>query len=352
MLAGLIGLGGHGAVLQAALRQIAGAALLYGYHPDPQRAAQWDADRGTSDLSRLLGDRRVEAVLIASPTPRHREHVLACLEAGKSVFVEKPLVSTYADGEALIDTAQRHPVPVVMVGHNWRRWAHARAIKRLIREGRLGRLVDVSLTLSHGGAYAFRMTNWRGYRAQHREGPMNALGIHLIDLLHDWFGPIVRVQAELRNLAQVTEAPDATAAVCELAEGVVALVTANYIVPSEERFVVTGTDGMVSWQQGQLFLRIGRDVNRVPSSWQVLPCDQIDTTVEELQEFCDAVDGRRQRVETDVRVGMAAVCVLEACARSATEQRRVSMEEFPLYKNCWRQGPEAAYVETPSVTTR
>ena len=209
MRAALIGINGQGVTLAKALTRIDGAALVAGYHPDAARARAWDTGRGTSNLSAMLSRPDIDAVLIASPTHLHGAHILACLEAGKSIFVEKPVVNSYAECEQLWRAAQSHPVPTFMVGHNVRRSGWARAIKQIIDEGRLGRLVDVEMSFSHGGGFQFGTANWRGSLRHHREGPMNARGIHVFDLLHDWLGPIRRVYANLRNVAGVTESPDA-----------------------------------------------------------------------------------------------------------------------------------------------
>ena len=121
----------------------------------------------------------------------------------------------------------------------------------------------------------------------------------------------------------------------EFTSGVTALLKANYIVPSEERFVVTGTEGIIAWERGELWLRSGRDVDRVASRPERLPCESIETIREELREFCQAVRGPSRTVETDLAVGVAAVSVLEACYRSAVEHRPVLMDELPLYRACF-----------------
>ncbi|MDP3775799.1 MAG: Gfo/Idh/MocA family oxidoreductase [Gemmatimonadales bacterium] len=331
MRAGLIGLHGFGRTLAAAMERL-GVEIAWGYHPDPARARAWDAARGVSDLGRALEDASVPAVLIASPTPHHADHAAACAAAGKAIFVEKPLAATAEACDRMLAAAEAARV-VGMCGHNVRRSAAARAIAKLIADGRLGRLVDLELTLSHGGAYAFRMGNGRGHQRGHREGPLSALGVHPFDLVHAWAGPVRSATGLLRNLAGVTEAPDAAAALLELENGAAALVKTDYIVPSEERFVVTGTDGIVTWARGELTLRVGRDVDRVPSQPQRLACEPVDTVAEELREFIRAVEqDDPAAVETPLATGAAAVYVLEACYRSAVDRRPVPLAEFNRYR--------------------
>jgi len=342
MRLGLIGLFGFGRKLTAALERVDGLDIAWGYHPDAGRARSWDARRGTSDLASALTDDAVPAVLIASPTPHHAEQILACLAAGKAVFVEKPLAMTAAECDQVLDAAEAAPELVGMVGHNLRRSAAARAIAKAVAEGRLGRLVTIQLTLSHGGAWNFRMDNWRGHEQWHREGPLNTAGIHLFDLVHAWAGPVRSATALIRNLAGVTEAPDVGAAMLELESGAVALINTDYIVPSEERFVIIGTEGIITWSRGELWLRQGRDVNRVPSEPEQVACEPVDMLAEELEEFCGAVGkGDPGMVETPFSTGAAAVYVLEACYRSAMERRTIALAEYTRYRAVVGQGAAA-----------
>lgn len=345
MRVGLIGLHGFGRTLAATMERL-GVEIAWGYHPDTVRARAWDAARGVSDLARALADASVPAVVIASPTPHHADHAIACAAAGKAVFIEKPLAATAQECDRVLAAAEAARI-VGTCGHNVRRSSAARAIAKLIADGRLGRLVDLELTLSHGGAYTFRMGNWRGHRRWHREGPLNALGVHLFDLVHAWAGPVRSATALLRNLAGVTESPDAAAALLELENGAVALVKSDYIVPSEERFIVTGTDGIVTWARGELTLRVGRDVDRVPSAPQRVACEPVDTVAEELAEFVRAVElGDPGAVETPLATGAAAVYVLEACYRSAVNRRSVPLAEFSRYRVA--VGAGTAAVAAPS----
>jgi predicted dehydrogenase len=85
----------------------------------------------------VLADPAIAAVAIAAPAALHFTLASAALEAGKHVYVEKPLALTVADGQALIVLAERHR-RVLMVGHLLRYHAAFLALHELVREGRLG----------------------------------------------------------------------------------------------------------------------------------------------------------------------------------------------------------------------
>lgn len=104
---GVIGAGAMGAYHVAALtRSVPGAEVIAVHDADPQRARHVAALCGATckeSAEALLGDDRVEAVLVASPDPTHAGMVLACLGAQKWVLCEKPLATDPVDARRVID---------------------------------------------------------------------------------------------------------------------------------------------------------------------------------------------------------------------------------------------------------
>lgn len=93
----------------------------------------------TTDFDTVLADPAVRAVAIATPAVLHYEMALLALEAGKDVFVEKPLALTVADGNHLVQAARSHG-RILMVGHILRYHPAIRKLSELISRGDLGRL--------------------------------------------------------------------------------------------------------------------------------------------------------------------------------------------------------------------
>ena len=77
---------------------------------------QYPAVAATDDGGTLLDDPALSALVIATPAALHFELARRALEAGKDVFVEKPLALTVKDGEALVELAERRG-RILMVGH-------------------------------------------------------------------------------------------------------------------------------------------------------------------------------------------------------------------------------------------
>lgn len=91
----------------------------------------------TADLSAVLLDDEIEAVVIASPAPMHFDHAEAALRAGKHVFVEKPITLDIKDAQKLIDLADSLE-RILMVGHLLIHHPAIASIKSLIERQEIG----------------------------------------------------------------------------------------------------------------------------------------------------------------------------------------------------------------------
>jgi len=91
------------------------------------------------DFDALLRDPQVQAVAIVTPTTLHAAQTIAALEAGKHVFVEKPLALDVAGCERVVAAARAHPDRIVMVGFVRRFDPHYLEARALIDAGRIGR---------------------------------------------------------------------------------------------------------------------------------------------------------------------------------------------------------------------
>lgn len=92
----------------------------------------------TTNLDEVLADDEVEAVAVATSAPTHAKLVLAAIEAGKHVFVEKPLALTSADARAMNAAAESAGVQLV-VGHLLVHHPGVAKLKDLVDTGELGR---------------------------------------------------------------------------------------------------------------------------------------------------------------------------------------------------------------------
>jgi predicted dehydrogenase len=104
----------------------------------------------TTDAARVLADRDVDAVIIATPTATHYELALAALRAGKHALVEKPIATCLAHAEELCDLAERNG-RVLMVGHVFLYNSAIRRIKELLDQGKIGQIHYLSMVRTNLG---------------------------------------------------------------------------------------------------------------------------------------------------------------------------------------------------------
>lgn len=144
---GLIGFGLMGRVHARsflALKDSRLVAVSDAYRPRMQ-ACRDLADRDLkqhADFRRLLEDREVEAVVVATPDHWHALHCMMACATGKDVYVEKPLHLFVREGEGMKALAERHK-RVVQVGTQQRSAPHYRKAKDLLLSGAIGDLVSV-----------------------------------------------------------------------------------------------------------------------------------------------------------------------------------------------------------------
>ena len=141
---GIVGLGrmGQRHAEQLALRT-RGARLVAACSPLESERAWAQRELGVAavydDFAALLCNPQVQAVAIVTPTTLHAEQTIAALQAGKHVFVEKPLALDVATCERVQAVARQHPELVAMVGFVRRFDAHYQEAKAQIDAGRVGR---------------------------------------------------------------------------------------------------------------------------------------------------------------------------------------------------------------------
>lgn len=106
----------------------------------------------TRDYGELVASRDIDAIVVATPPTTHVEIALRALDAGKHVFVEKPLATSGADCEAMIAKAKEKG-RVLMVGHTFLYTAAVNKIKELIKSGELGDILYVNTTRVNLGIF-------------------------------------------------------------------------------------------------------------------------------------------------------------------------------------------------------
>ena len=141
---GIIGIGIRGEILLRGTATVANTRVVevadaYDTHFERARELVGPDLRTGRDYRRLLDNKDVQAVLIAVPDHWHKQMALDAMDAGKDVYIEKPMTHRWEDGEAIIGAA-REKNRIVQVGSQWASVdANAQAID-IINSGKLGQV--------------------------------------------------------------------------------------------------------------------------------------------------------------------------------------------------------------------
>lgn len=140
---GQVGLGAWGKNLLRNFYYLPGCQLKVGCDQDPQRLdrfrKEYPSVKYTTDFEQIIADKDLQAVVVATPPESHFSLAKASLEAGKDVFVEKPLVLRVEEGEALVELA-RSKGKILMVGHIMEYHPATLKLKELIQKGEFGKV--------------------------------------------------------------------------------------------------------------------------------------------------------------------------------------------------------------------
>ncbi|MFO0906538.1 MAG: Gfo/Idh/MocA family oxidoreductase [Pirellulales bacterium] len=129
-------------------------------------ADKWGYESVETDWRKLIARKDIDAVDICTPNNLHKEIAIAAAKAGKMILCEKPLAMNVAEGEEMIEAVEKAGVPNI-VWYNYRRVPAVTMAKKLIEEGRLGRIFHyravflqdwtISTDLPQGGAALWRL---------------------------------------------------------------------------------------------------------------------------------------------------------------------------------------------------
>lgn len=145
---GLIGLGlwGRGDILPTLgrLAQAEVAAICDTYSASIKRSAKHAPNAPTTeDYRTILDNKDIPAVIVATPTHKHKDIVIAALQAGKHVYCEAPLAGSIEDARAIALAAQAHPKQYFQTGLQLRADPQRYFLLDFVRSGALGRWVMV-----------------------------------------------------------------------------------------------------------------------------------------------------------------------------------------------------------------
>lgn len=327
----VIGLGGLGHIQAQVCADLEGIELVAGVDVSPDSCERFEETFGVATYQQyetLLeehGD-TLDAVTIITPHTVHFEQAMACLDAGVHVHLEKPMVTTTADAETLLERTNETGL-VLQIGYQRHFHPGYREIRRIIQSGRIGEvhmaacyLAQEWITLQGG--------TWRTNPALSGGGQLIDSGSHLLDAL------LWTTDSRPRRVAAITDNweydVDVNSAVSVSLEGPDRPITASIGVSGdgevfEERLAFWGTDGRLSYEDGELVV-VENGTEYVTS---IDEPDYMELTVEKLEAFFEAI---RTDGESPVsgEFGLRVTRLTEAAFRSSETGQAIDAASLPL----------------------
>ncbi len=282
--------------------------------------------RPAATYEEILKDKSIDAIINTTPNNVHLETTRAAAEAGKHVFLDKPIANSVSEGFAIAAVCRKAGV-VLGMGYQRRREAHFRWIRKQIDAGVFGKMVNAEANISRDRLGKVDLNSWRYTAEGMPGGVMLQIGIHYADVLEYLMGPVVAVSGRFAQLVLPGDNPDVASLVLEHENGALSTLNASYASASEYYLMnIYGKEASAYYDLhgGLRFLKRGSD------RAEPVKVDKIDTFVDELEEFAAAVRGQGQP-EMDGEKASRSLAVIRAGIKSAREGRRIEVAE--LVKN-------------------
>lgn len=262
-----------------------------------------------ASLEDAIGHPGVEGVVLVTPNDVHEEQALACAERGRHVFVEKPIADTVEAGERMRQACDAAGV-TLMVGHAFRRLGAARRVKELLDDGALGDVALAEANMSLPGT--FKPGAWRAQRDTNPGGPIMQLGIHHVDTLSYWLGPVRRAAGRFAHVHTPADIDDVGVVTLEFESGALGSLTGSYVSPKTLSLRLLGTEAVLDYRTDFSVWPDARALDGVTTltlDGEPVEFEERDMLAEELDEFARCIRGEAEP-ETGADEGLAALTVV------------------------------------------
>jgi predicted dehydrogenase len=321
-----IGMGWWSDVLADAIKRSSKIKIVACYTRSEEKRAAFAAKYGCRALPNyeaVLADPEIEAVINTTPNDVHLATTRMAAEAGKHVFLDKPIANSVSDGRKITECCRAAGV-VLAMGYQRRRESHFRWIKRQIDDGVFGKLVNAEANISRDRLGQFDLTSWRYTAAGMPGGVMLQIGIHYADVLDYLLGPIKAVSGRFVRLVLPGDNPDVASLIFEHENGALSTLNASYASASEYYLMNIYGKTASAYYDMHHGLSLLKQGEKKPVA---IPCAKNDTFVEELEEFAAAARGGKTP-EVGGDYATTSLAVVRAGILSAHEGRRVEIAEI------------------------
>lgn len=272
-------------------------------------------------LALILGDASIGAVYISSTNEKHHAQALAAMAAGKHVLCEKPLALTVAEAAAMVRAA--HVAGVVFAtNHHLRCSGSHRAVRDLIRGGRIGRVL--SLRLFHAVHLPPNLQGWRINDASAGGGVIPDITVHDADVARFLLGEDpVAVVAQMGASGMGQGVEDSVMSIWTMPSGAMVQSHESFTHPfAGSGLEAHGTEGSIFARGVMTQLPVGEVELVTAQGREPVTYSAHNLYVQGVSEFLTAVAGAGQPAATgaDGVASLAVALAVREAARSGQRQ--------------------------------
>ena len=291
----LVGCGNWGKNIARNLHQMGYLACIYDSKSNLSKELSYDYMLPALELDKIFKEKKINAIVIASPAITHKDLAVEALKNDKDVFIEKPFCLSLTDAVKLSELATNKN-RVLMVGHLLNYHNAFREMKELIKSGKIGVLQNIRANRQALGAI------------RSEESVIYDLSAHDISM-------ILSITEELPidvNVHSIHHhkniGPDAVSVKLSFSKGVTALINSDWMCPyKEHKFSVIGTKGSLifddtkTWSEKLLynpsFVTSKNEIETLPI--EKIKIKENEPLKSELKEFIDCVLSRKRPLTDD-----------------------------------------------------
>jgi len=272
----------------------------------------------TTDFLEILRDKEIKGVVIATPAATHFNLAHKALEAGKDVFVEKPLALKVKEGKKLVKLAQNKKL-ILMVGHLLHYHPAIIRLKEIIKERELGEIRYIwSNRLNFG-------------KLRREENVLWSFAPHDISVIIDILGMPKKVFAIGKSYLQ-KNIPDVTLSILEFRKNQTAHIFVSWLNPfKEQKLSISGSKKMVVFDgvsnelmvySHQINWTKDKSPKAVKAEGRLIKISQKEPLMEEAKHFLECIKKRRTP-KTDGKEALNVLKILNACQKSLEEDDKL-----------------------------
>jgi predicted dehydrogenase len=228
-----------GSALVAVMRRDSAAAENFA---NRHRVEKW-----YDDADKLIFDKDIDAIYIATPPGDHHHYGLRVRDAGKPAYIEKPMARNHIECRELVDAFASRRLPL-FVAYYRRCLPRFLKAKELIDSGELGHLTSICYRYEQPPIkFAPQQLPWRVSSEKSGGGLFFDVGCHVLDLLDHWLGPLCQVSGLCGNRGGYYDVEDTVSVCFQTRSGVQGVASWNFVGSTPtDCLEVSGTRGKMS----------------------------------------------------------------------------------------------------------